>query len=93
MSEVFGAYRARYPTLWMPPDRCCKRAGRGSMSLRSAGARRVIAMNLGVGQNPRKRVGLEFEKRLLRALVATPGTVVVLDQGFGADEEERACSA
>jgi ADP-heptose:LPS heptosyltransferase len=46
-------------------------------------------MNLGVGQNPRKRVGLEFEKRLLRALVAIPGTVVVLDRGFGADEEER----
>ncbi len=88
MSEVFGASEPAYPTLWTPPD--LLQAGRTRIdSLRIAGARHVVTMNLGVGQNPRKRVGLEFEKRLLRALVATPGTVVVLDRGFGADEEER----
>jgi hypothetical protein len=54
--------------------------------LRASGARRIVAMNFGVGQNPRKRVGIEFEKRLLRTLVALPGTVVILDRGFGADE-------
>jgi ADP-heptose:LPS heptosyltransferase len=88
MNEVFGACEPVYPTLWTPPE--LLQAGRTKIeSLRSAGARHIVTMNLGVGQNPRKRVGLEFEKRLLRALVASSGTVVVLDRGFGADEEER----
>lgn len=88
MNEVFGASESAYPRLWIPPD--LQEAGRAKVeSLRAAGARHIVALNLGVGQNPRKRVGLEFEKRLLRALVAAPGTVVVLDRGFGADEEER----
>jgi ADP-heptose:LPS heptosyltransferase len=88
MSEVFGASEHAYPTIWTPPE--LRKAGKTKIeSLRAAGARHIVAMNLGVGQNPRKRVGLEFEKRLLRAFVAIPGTVVVLDRGFGADEEQR----
>ena len=43
-----------------------------------------------MGQNPRKRVSVEFEKRLVRALAAVPDTVVLLDRGFGPDETERA---
>jgi hypothetical protein len=88
MSEVFGVAEHTYPTVWIPAPVLA--AGRTKIDdLRAAGARHIVAMNLGVGQNPRKRVGLEFEKRLLRTLVAVPGTVVVLDRGFGADEEER----
>jgi ADP-heptose:LPS heptosyltransferase len=88
MSEVFGASEPVYPRIWTPPE--LLRAAQAKIdSLRTAGARHIVAMNLGVGQNPRKRVGLEFEKRLLRALVAAPGTVIVLDRGFGPDEEER----
>lgn len=89
MRAVFGTDQFCYPTVWVP-DTFMSEAGRTVNSLRAAGARRIIAMNLGVGQNPRKRVGLEFEKRLLRTLVAIPGTVVILDRGFGADEIERA---
>ncbi len=88
MNGVFGVPDFAYPTIWVPPA-VTTTAGAKIDSLRAAGARRIVAMNLGVGQNPRKRVGLEFEKRLLRALVAVPGTVVVLDRGFGADEQER----
>jgi ADP-heptose:LPS heptosyltransferase len=85
---VFGTPDFAYPAVWIPS--ATMSSGKAKIdALRTAGARRVVAMNLGVGQNPRKRVGLEFEKRLLRALVAVPGTVVVLDRGFGADEEER----
>ncbi len=88
INGVFGVPDFAYPTIWVPP--ATMTAAKTKIdALRAAGARRVVAMNLGVGQNPRKRVGLEFEKRLLRALVALPGTVVVLDRGFGADEEER----
>jgi len=90
INGVFGVPDFAYPTVWVPP--AVMTAAKTKIDvLRAAGARRVVAMNLGVGQNPRKRVGLEFEKRLLRALVAVPGTVVVLDRGFGPDEEER-CS-
>jgi DNA-binding transcriptional LysR family regulator len=86
---VFGEDDFCYPTLWIPDDLRGEAAKRVE-TFRAAGARRVIAMNLGVGQNPRKRVGLEFERRLLRTLVGVPGTVVIVDSGFGADEVERA---
>ncbi len=85
---IFGVPDFAYPTIWPPPVLMTTAKAKID-SLRAAGARHIVAMNLGVGQNPRKRVGLEFEKRLVRAIVAIPGTVVVLDRGFGADEEER----
>ncbi len=88
MGEVFGAADFRYPTLWVPPA-LLEAAKTKLASLRACGARHIITVNFGVGQNPRKRVGLEFEKRLLQSLVAVPGTVVVLDRGCGAEEEER----
>jgi ADP-heptose:LPS heptosyltransferase len=88
MDAVFGVSDFCYPTVWVSPD--VMETARSRLDLlRAAGARRVVTMNLGVGQNPRKRVSLEFEKRLLRALAAIPETVVVLDRGFGADETER----
>jgi ADP-heptose:LPS heptosyltransferase len=88
INGVFGVPDFAYPAIWAPPA-VMTSAKIKIDALRAAGAKRIVAMNLGVGQNPRKRVGLEFEKRLLRAIVAVPGTVVVLDRGFGADEEER----
>lgn len=89
MNAVFGSSEFCHPAVWVP-EALRTEAGRRIDLLRATGARRIIAMNLGVGQNPRKRVGPEFEKRLLRTLVAVPGTVVILDSGFGADEVERA---
>jgi ADP-heptose:LPS heptosyltransferase len=88
MNAVFGVSDSAHPRIWVPSD-LLETASRKIDALRSAGARHLVAVNFGVGQNPRKRVGLEFEKRLLRALVAVPGTIVLLDRGFGADEEER----
>lgn len=85
---VFGVPDFAYPTIWIPPALATTAQAKID-SLRAAGARHIVAMNLGVGQNPRKRLSVEFEKRLLGALVAVPGTVVVLDRGFGADEQER----
>jgi ADP-heptose:LPS heptosyltransferase len=91
LNAVFNVSESVYPCVWIPPD-LLQAAGTKVEAVRSAGAQRVIAINFGVGQNPRKRVGLEFEKRLLRALLAAPGTVIVLDRGFGAEEEERSVS-
>jgi ADP-heptose:LPS heptosyltransferase len=48
-------------------------------------ARPCIAVNLGVGENPAKRLPDPFEENLLRLLAAT-GLPIVLDKG-GSDEE------
>jgi len=88
MDAVFGVSDFCYPTVWLSP--ALMEAAQTRMDLlRASGARQIVTVNLGVGQNPRKRVSLEFEKRLLRALAAVPETIVILDRGFGADETER----
>ena len=51
-----------------------------------------IAVSLGVGENPAKRLPDPFEEELLRVLAAT-GLPLVLDQGGGAEEAERAARA
>jgi hypothetical protein len=56
-------------------------------ALRRAGARQVVAVNLGVGNNPRKRIAGGFETDLVRSLIAD-GSVVILDRGVG-EEVER----
>jgi ADP-heptose:LPS heptosyltransferase len=48
-------------------------------------ARPYIAVNLGVGENPAKRLADPFEEKLLRLLAAT-GLPIVVDKG-GSDEE------
>ncbi|HWR50324.1 MAG TPA: glycosyltransferase family 9 protein [Bryobacteraceae bacterium] len=48
----------------------------------------AIAVSLGVGENPAKRIGGEFERDLLRHLCAT-GLPVVIDSGFASEEVER----
>lgn len=88
MDAVFGVSDFCYPTVWMAPA-LMEAAQKRMDLLRASGARQIVTVNLGVGQNPRKRVSLEFEKRLLRAIAAVPETVVILDRGFGADETER----
>jgi len=88
MDNVFGVSDFCHPTVWLSSELADTARARMDL-LRATGARQIVAVNLGVGQNPRKRLGLEFEKRLLRALAAVPYTVVILDRGFGADETER----
>ena len=49
-------------------------------------------MNFGVGNNPRKRLDMDFEKKLLGEILKSPQTVVLLDRGFGEDELSRSDS-
>jgi ADP-heptose:LPS heptosyltransferase len=49
----------------------------------------VIAINFGVGGNPAKRVGTEFECQLVSALLEA-GSTILLDKGAGAEEAQRA---
>jgi len=85
LDKITGVEDFRHSMVWLLPSNLQK-AARLVAKLKSNGARRVIALNFGVGGNPRKKVGLRLERELLLNLLQEPGTVVVLDKGFG-DEE------
>jgi ADP-heptose:LPS heptosyltransferase len=88
MNDVFGTSGFCYPAIWpRGPVRLRARAVTGA--LRAAGCRRVVAVNFGVGTNPRKRLSDDFEAGLLAAVLKSPGTVVLLDRGFGTEELSR----
>jgi len=50
--------------------------------------RRVIAVNFGVGDNAAKRVGAEFELKLIAGLIRE-GSAIILDKGAGDNEAKR----
>ena len=79
------------PGIWLQPE-IIQTATRWIASLKHTGANRIIAVNFGVGGNPRKSLGLEFELHLLQGLLQKPGTLVLLDQGFGGDEQRHTAS-
>jgi len=68
--------------VWPDPSNLQK-AAQLYTKLQSNGARRVIALNFGVGGNPRKKVGERLELDLLLSLLQEPNTVILLDKGFG----------
>jgi ADP-heptose:LPS heptosyltransferase len=72
--EVFGVAGAR---AWLQPSEAAP-AGRGE-----------IAVSLGVGENPAKRMSDAFERDLLRLLAET-GRRVVVDEGASLEEAARA---
>jgi ADP-heptose:LPS heptosyltransferase len=85
LNKVTGQDDFRYPAVWLLPEPLRKAAALYQM-LRNNGARRVIAINFGVGGNPRKKVGQLLEQELLLSLLQEPNTVIVLDKGFGEKE-------
>jgi ADP-heptose:LPS heptosyltransferase len=88
MDKVFGPGDFCYPRLWLDVS-LLNEAKRIRNALLKNGCRKITALNFGFGQNPRKRLGLDFEKKLVREILKQPQTVVILDRGFG-DEELNA---
>ena len=88
MSQVTASRDFCYPAVWLPREKL-DLAEKILKRYRDAGCRRLIAINLGVGGNSRKRISDEFEKSLLLHLLAEPDTVILLDKGFGPEELER----
>jgi ADP-heptose:LPS heptosyltransferase len=82
LDKVTGVHDFRYPGVWLVPGPMQKAAALYS-KLKENGTRRVIAVNFGVGGNPRKKVGRLLEQELLLSLLQEPDTVVVLDKGLG----------
>ncbi len=85
INKVTGAEDFRYPRIW-PRSSHLTKASEFYNKLKKSGARRVIVINFGVGGNHRKKVGWRLEQELLLSLLQEPGTVILLDKGFG-DEE------
>ena len=85
LDKVTGVDNFRYPRVWVLPGPMQKAVGLYDR-LRNNGTRRVIAINFGVGGNPRKKVGRLLEQELLMSLLREPNTVIVLDKGLGDKE-------
>jgi len=82
LDKVTGVVDFRYPGVWLLPG-LVQKATAFVDRLKNNGTRRVIAVNFGVGGNPRKKVGRLLEQKLLLSLLQEPNTVVVLDKGLG----------
>jgi ADP-heptose:LPS heptosyltransferase len=85
LDKATGVDDFRYPGVWLLPGPMQKSAGLYNR-LKDNGTRRVIAINYGVGGNPRKKVGRLLEQELLLSLLQEPNTVIVLDKGLGEKE-------
>lgn len=91
LNRITGVEDFVHSMVWLLPANL-QQAARLVARLKSNGARRVIALNFGVGGNPRKKVGRRLELELLLNLLREPATVVLLDKGFG-DEELQSAEA
>jgi len=85
LDKLLGEESFCYPKVWLPQSYLAI-AEPLCQHIRHHGAHRIIAVNFGVGGNPRKRVGKPLEEKLLLTLLQEPNTVILLDKGFG-DEE------
>jgi ADP-heptose:LPS heptosyltransferase len=88
LDEVFGDQVTTYPCVCLDPAdintaRCLV------SRMRSNHSRKIVAINFGVGENPHKRVGGDFEASLVARLLQQ-GNDIVFDKGAGGDEIRRA---
>jgi ADP-heptose:LPS heptosyltransferase len=88
LNEVFGAQETVLPRLSL------KSSDRDAASalvnnLRKGGARAVVTINYGVGENPLKRIDDEFERSVVASLIEE-GAIVIFDKGAGEEETRRA---
>lgn len=87
LDEVFGESATTLPRLSLSPDDID--TARALLDRMTNRLRPIIAINFGVGENQRKRVGGDFEASLVARLIQD-GNYIVLDKGSGEDEISRA---
>ncbi len=85
MDSIFGKSDFCYPAIWTN-QKTSFQAEKIINELHNSGCKKIIAVNFGVGANHKKRLGIEFEKNLLRKILENFGTVVLMDKGSGEDE-------
>mgnify|MGYP006280465425 CR=1 FL=1 len=87
LDRIVGEQGLCFPRVWVPEAAAVK-ARHLAETIRAHGAARLVVLNFGVGGNARKRVGPEFETRLMHRLLQEPKTVLLLDTGAGSQELE-----
>lgn len=85
LNKLYGKTDFFHPKVW-PLTSYMDRAVEFCNNLRRNGCQRIVSINFGVGGNQRKRISIDFEMRLLMELLQEPGTVILLDKGFGDKE-------
>ena len=85
LDRVTGVNDFCYPKIWLQEDHT-QNALHLCSKIRKNGARKLIAVNFGVGGNPRKKLSRHFETALLETLLQEPETIVLFDKGSGDDE-------
>ena len=88
LDDVFGDHATTYPSVCLNPADI-ETARRLMSRMRSDRSRKIVAINFGVGENPHKRVGGDFEASLVARLFQQ-GNDLVFDKGAGKDEIRRA---
>ena len=88
LNKVFNDSAFYHPNVWLR-QKDLEKARSVIDQLRTNGCERIIRINLGVGGNERKRLSRSAEEKLILKLLQAPDTVVVLDKGAGAEEQER----
>lgn len=89
LNQVFGPADFCYPQVWLT-SAVRRHVGQFERIVRNSGCKRIVVVNLGVGGNDQKRLGLGFEIKLMFRLLDDLHTVVVFDMGYGAEEWNRA---
>lgn len=88
LDEVFGESVRTYPRVSLHREDL--EAARNLVNKMKGDRRRpIVAINFGVGENPLKRVGGDFEESLAARLIQE-GAGIVLDKGAGEEETARA---
>lgn len=87
LNDVFGPEEMIYPRVCLARNDL-EAASEVVRRIRGQ-ARPVVSINFGVGENQLKRVGDEFETRLVNSLIQD-GAAIILDKGAGEDEMRRA---
>jgi ADP-heptose:LPS heptosyltransferase len=82
LNQVTGTNDFCYPKVWLQEENV-QAAKDLCDTLIQNGARRIFAVNFGVGGNTRKTLGGEFEQRLLLTVLQEPQTIILLDRGSG----------
>lgn len=88
LDEVFGESAPTHPRVSLSQTDI-ESARKLASALRGGVARRIVAVNFGIGDNHLKRVGGDFEASVVAHLVQE-GSAVVLDKGAGDEEARRA---
>lgn len=84
LDEIFGVSETTLPRVSLKREDI-EVARQLAAQLRGDRSRRLVAINFGVGENPLKRVGAEFEISLINHL-AQDGVSIILDKGASVEE-------